>query len=58
MSCLVTVMEDAQTAQVTACMLKSKPGHSTVAGRSPDTDVEANKTTLKNMDGTYLKMLQ
>ena len=45
MSCLVIVMGNAQTAQVTACMLKSKPGHSTVAGRSPDMDVEANKTT-------------
>ena len=48
MSCLVTVMEDAQTVLVTAFMQKSKPGPSTVAGESPDIDVEANKSTLSS----------
>ena len=47
MSCLVTVMEDAQTVLVTDFMQKSKPGPSTVAGESPNMDVEANKSTLK-----------
>ena len=48
MSCLVTVMEDAQTVLVTAFMQKSKPGPSTVAGESPDINVEANKSTLSS----------